>query len=223
MSTTAAAPAETEAAPKKRKLSKKLIIILAAALVVVLAGGGAAVYVIKQRAAAAAAAAAEAEGEDGEGGKAAAADAHAKEEPKHKDAKHGPPTFVPLDPFVVNLADRDTDRYLQVSVTFEIEDAHEAEVIRGYMPAIRNAILLVLAHKTSDQLLDTEGKEKLAEEIRSGSARAMGLNVGEAAAPEAHAEAASSAASAGGKKKKKKVEYDTNPITHVHYANFIIQ
>jgi flagellar basal body-associated protein FliL len=135
MSAAAAADA-AEAVPKKGK--KKLIILIAAVVVLLgLAGGGAVVY-LKSKAAAEAAAA-EAEDEDGE-----AADSghkHAATAGHKKDDKHVPPVFVPLDPFVVNLADREADRFAQVGITLEVADAHVGDEIKAYMPAIRNNIL----------------------------------------------------------------------------------
>jgi hypothetical protein len=52
--------------------------------------------------------------------------------------------FVPLDPFTVNLADRDAERYAQIGVTLEIEDAKVGDQIKAYMPAIRNNILMAM-------------------------------------------------------------------------------
>ena len=79
-------------------------------------------------------------------------------------AKHDPkavPAFVPLDPFTVNLADRDAERYAQIGITLEIEDAKLADQIKNYMPAIRNNILMVLSHKTAGELLEREAIERL--------------------------------------------------------------
>ena len=103
--------------PLPAKGKKKLIVILASVgLLVVLAGGGAAVLVMKQRAAAAAAEEAADEG-------VAAAPHGAAEKDSHRVA----PTFVPLDPFVVNLADKDAERYAQVGLTLEVDDPKFAE------------------------------------------------------------------------------------------------
>ena len=127
MSAAAAAPtADAGAAPVAKKGKKKLIIMLAVVVLLAGAGGGGALYMMKKKAAEAAAAAAE-EGDD------AAAPAHAT---AHADPKH-PPTFVPLDPFVVNLADKDTDKYAQIGITLEIDDAKFADQLKVYMPAIR--------------------------------------------------------------------------------------
>jgi len=209
----AAAPAEGEA-PKKG--NKKLIIIIAAVAVLLLGGGGAAFFVMKKKAAEAEAAAAE---EDG--GEEHAKPAKTAKKPEHgkKDEHAGPPAFVPLEPFVVNLSDKESERFAQVGVTLQVDDPHLAEEMKAYMPAIRNAVLLILSHKSSADLLSPEGKTKLAEEIRREAARAMGYEVED---PEDEEEDEAAAAKKKKKKKKRKVEL-YNPIVQVHYSNFIIQ
>ncbi|HEX5356453.1 MAG TPA: flagellar basal body-associated FliL family protein [Aquabacterium sp.] len=208
----AAAPAEGEA-PKKGP--KKLIIIIAAVVLLLVLGGGGAFFMMKKKAAEAEAAAA-AEEEDGGG--------HAKPAKEAKKPEHGkgdhaaPPAFVPLEPFVVNLADRDSERFAQVGITLQVDDAKMSEEMKAYMPAIRNAILLILSHKSSEELLSQEGKQKLAEEIRRDAARAMGYEIEDPEEEDAAAEDTPKKK----KKKKKKVE-SYNPIVQVHYANFIIQ
>jgi len=209
MSAPAAAPAEGEAAPKGKK--KLIIIIVAALLVLVLGGGAAAFFMMKSHADPDAA-----EGDDTE---------HAEPAKKAKKAEHkkdehaGPPTFVPLDPFVVNLADKDVERYAQVGINLQVDDPKVAEEMKGYMPAIRNAVLMILAHKSAEDILSPDGKQKLAEEIRRDAARAMGYEVDDPEEDEPEDEDTSSKKK---KKKKKKVE-PYNPIVHVHYSNFIIQ
>jgi flagellar protein FliL len=209
MSTATAAPA-ADAAPAKKGKKKLFIIIGVAVLVLGLAGGGAAFY-LKSKAAAAAAAAEE--GEDGE------AESHAK--PASKKDPKAVPTFVPLDPFTVNLADRDAERYAQVGVSLELADPKEAERIKTYMPAIRNNVLMVLAHKTSAELLERDGKAKLAREIQRETAKALGVELDDEVV-EAPAKAAADDGDKPKKKKKKKVEPEL-PITAVHFSNFIIQ
>ena len=222
MATAAAtAPAEDagEAAPKKGK--KKLIIIIAAVLLVVLAGGGAAVFMMKQKAAAAEAAAAE--GEDGEEAAPAKGD-HAK-----KDEHKGPPVFVPLDPFVVNLADRDSERYAQIGITLQVDDPKFADELKLYLPAVRNGILMVLAHKTSKELLERSGKERLAAEIMREAVRPMGIEIAledpeaDAQLHEAPADPDAEEAPKPKKKKKKKAPEVHNPVTGVNFSSFIIQ
>jgi len=201
----AAAVDAVEAPKQKKRLSKKLLIILVAVTVLLLAAGGGAFYVMKQRAAAAAAAAAE-NGEE-------TADAAGEPEKKKKEHK-GPPSFLPLDAFVVNLADRDQERYAQVGITLQIEDPKTAEELKLYMPAIRNGVLMILAHKTSAELLEREGKELLAEEIMREAVRPLGIELDPPAA----------AASGASVRKKKRAEPEVhNPVEHVHFSSFIIQ
>ncbi len=205
-----------EVAPKKGK--KKLIIILVAVLLVALLGGGAAVFMMKKKAAAAAAAAEE---EEGDTDVAAAAAEMRKERAKH------PPTFVPLEPFVVNLADREADRFAQIGVTLEVEDAKFAEEMKAYMPAIRNGILMVLAHKTSAQLLSREGKLALAREIMREAVLPLGIDVSaetpaKAAARDEPPDEDDPDAEPAPKKRKKPAAV-TNPVKQVHFSNFIVQ
>jgi flagellar protein FliL len=207
----AAPAAVADAAPPAKGGKKKLIIIIAAVLLVVLIGGGAAFFLLKKK---------PAEGEEGGEDGHAKAEAHEpapKPKPKH-DPKH-PPVFVPLDPFTVNLADKESERYAQIGVTLEIEDAKTGEELKLYMPAIRNNILMVLSHKTAAQLLTREGKDKLAQSILYASVRPLGYDIEE---DEDEEEPAADAPPP--KKKKKKKKPPTNlPVTAVHFSNFIVQ
>ena len=197
--------------PKKGK--KKLLIIIAGVLLLALLGAGGAVYVIKQKAAAAAAA--EEEGDD-------TAAAAAAEEKRKERSKH-PPTFVPLEAFVVNLADKETDRFAQIGVTLEVEDAKFAEEMKAYMPAIRNGILMVLAHKTSQQLLQREGKMALAREIMREAVLPMGIEVSAHDAPPAEPVATEEDEPDEDAPKKRKKAGVHNPVKAVHFSNFIVQ
>lgn len=196
----ATAGAEAGAPPAKGK--KKLIIIVAAAVLVLGLGGVGALVLLKKPAAE--------EGEDdahAPAKKAVAAKAH---DPKN------PPTFAPLDPFTVNLADREAERYAQVGITLELDDPHTAETLKAYLPAVRNNILLLLASKTSADLLAPDGKTRLAREVARETSRGLGVEV-EDEDPEGEDETASTK-----KKKKKKVE-QALPVTAVYFSNFIIQ
>ena len=200
------APAAAADAPPAAKGKKKLIIIIAAVAVVLAGGGGGAVFMMKKKAAAAA----EAE----EGG-----DSHA---PAKAAAKHDPkavPVFVPLEPFTVNLADRDAERFAQVGITLEIDDAKTGEQMKAYMPAIRNNILMALADRTAGELMTREGKAKLSEKIKVETSRALGIEI-EEEEPEAAEEEEKPAKK---KKKKAKKAAPALPVKAVHFSNFIIQ
>ena len=215
MSASAAAAApQAVPAPIKAGKRKKLILIGAVLLLVLLLAGAGTAYWLKSRAAAHAA-------EDAGDEDVTAQLKAAKPDPAH------PPTFLPLDIFVVNLADRDADRYAQIGLTLEVDNAAFAEQMKTYMPAIRNAILMILAHKTSHELLERSGKEQLAAEILRETVRPMGITI--AAAPKAEALKAATPPADGSltevpsKKAKAAAQAPHNPVRNVHFSNFIIQ
>ena len=193
----------TDAVPAYKGKRKMLIMIAAAVALLLAIGGGAAVYLVKKRAAAAAA--------DGEEGVAAEV---VPAKPVKVDLKHAP-TFVPLDPFTVNLADREAERYAQVGITLELSEPKVADLLKAYMPAIRNNILLALGSKTAAQLIERDGKLRLAAEIRREALRPLGFEIDLPAV----------AASGAARRAPAKAEDDDEdvPIRAVHFSNFIIQ
>jgi flagellar FliL protein len=213
-----AAAAAADAVPVKSGGKKKLVIMVAVAAIVLGGGGvGALVYMKKQKAAAEAAAAA---ADNGDAEVAAPAKAEKKKEKGEK------PVFVPMDPFVVNLADHEADRYAQIGIVLEVPDEKVSEEIKTYLPAIRNNILLLLAHKSSADLAGGDGKELLARQIRREALKAMGEEVDddeEVGAAPAAADGASAAAAPPKKKKKKKAPVADSPIRSVQFSSFIIQ
>jgi len=221
MSAAAAVPADAAVAAPAKKGKKKLLIMIVVGVLALALAGGAAVFMLKKKAAAQV-------GEDGD--EAVASAEHRADKP---DLKH-PPTFLPLDPFVVNLSDKDADRYAQIGITFEVADAKFGELLKAYMPAIRNSILLILAQKASTDLLDRAGKEALAGQIQREAARVMGIDVEEPEAPVAKPVAKDGAKDEAKAKdgddeekpkakKRKTAPSEPNPIRHVHFSNFIIQ
>lgn len=176
--------------PVRRK--KMLIIIASVVLVLVLAGGTAFFFINKQRAAAT-------QGADGE--TAAAAQA----------APKGPPVYLPMDNMVVNLADPGGEKVAQVGITLQVLDAHASDAIKAYLPVIRSGVLMLIAQRTSDELLTQEGKQKLANDIL----REALIPFGGAAAGTA----------AGGAKKKavKAADHAERPVLGVLFSSFIVQ
>jgi flagellar protein FliL len=200
------APAADAAAPKKSK--KKLFIIVGVVLALALAGGGGALFFLKKKQAA------EGEGEDSHAAPAAAAG--------RRDLK-AKPVFLPLDQFTVNLADRDADRYAQLNIVFELTDDKSADVVKNFMPIIRNNILMLLSHKTAADLFEKSGKQTLSNEILVETAKALGLD-----APQ-------TALKALGRLPKPVIGEDgepipvrvnpanASPVISVNFSNFIIQ
>jgi flagellar FliL protein len=212
MSAAAASPAPPEVVAPIKGGRKKLILLIAVVLVALLLGGAGGMLWLKSRAAHAS--------DDG-----AAEDDSPRLEKAAKSDPAKPPTFLPLDVFVVNLADRDTDRYAQVGITLELDSALFADQMKAYMPAIRNAILMILAHKSAHELLEREGKLQLAEEIQRESVRPMGIEI-PAPTPLASADAGKSDGAdevQAPARKPARRNVPHNPVRHVHFSNFIVQ
>ncbi|MEZ5739162.1 MAG: flagellar basal body-associated FliL family protein [Burkholderiaceae bacterium] len=70
-----------------------------------------------------------------------------------------------LEPFTINLRDEEQDRFAQIGLVFEVEDARSKARSPRLSPAIRNAILIIMTSKTSDELLTVAGKQELAEQV----------------------------------------------------------
>jgi flagellar FliL protein len=199
MAKVAAVPKADEAAPATPAVkvrSKKLLIIGIALLVVVLLiGGVVGLLMIKK-------------------GKAANAE-HAEEAEASAPFELGkPPTFVALEPFVVNLAPEEGDRYLQVVLALRVADAKTGEGLAGFMPAIRHEINLVLSSKLPSELATPTGRENLADEIAE---RANGVLTGSHAKPGATKAGVKTGTRTGAAKAP------AGPIEAVLFNSFIIQ
>jgi flagellar protein FliL len=144
----AAAAAAATATPAKKKLPKKRIMIVGAVLL--LAAGGATAYLLL--------------GKKPEGTPAETA---TKEEARKL------PNFVDLEPFTVNLAEKDQDRYMQIKFSLEAAPGEPESTIKEMTPALRSEILLVLGSRTAADLATREGKEGLAKDIVTAANKAL--------------------------------------------------
>lgn len=184
--------AESAKAPAKSK--KMLIIIVGAVVVLALAAGGGWFYISKQRAAA----------EESDGEPAAAAKVT------------GPPTFLPLDNMVVNLADPGGEKVAQVGITLQLTDSHATDTVKVHLPTIRSGILLLISQRTAEELLRREGKEKLAEDILLEASKPFGGGA------DAHGDEPKEGAKVV-KKKAAKGAHAENPVKAVLFSSFIVQ
>lgn len=187
------AAADTE----KPKSKKMLIIIIAVVLLLVIIGGGAAFFLLKKK---------HTDEEPGAEGTPAPAVVHKKPDPK------APPTYLPMDNMVVNLADPGGSRFAQVGITFKLDDAATADAVKLYMPSIRNAILFEISKRTSDELLAVEGKEKLTRSI----VREVSAQLGYEVEDEDEEDGAKPA-------KKRRVSLPPTPVQAVLFSSFIVQ
>lgn len=139
-----AAPAPAALAPDAAASDKgsksKLVLVLIIVLTLVVGGAAAAFLMLGNK-------------------KAESAEEEKVEEPV------GPPTFVVMDQFVVNLAEPDSTRYLQIGITYEVSNPITADEIKNFTPVIRSRILLVLSGKNVGNLTSIEGKQQLMDEL----------------------------------------------------------
>lgn len=141
---------KVEAAPAGGGSKKLIIIILAVVLLLGAAGGGAAWFFLH--------------------GKADAGEEEAPVKNKGKSAKKvkaGPPEYVPVEPFTVNLqpGDNGGDQYLQIAFTLEVGGLEEKENVKNNMAKVRSRMLLLLSSKRAMDINTPEGKVQLAKEI----------------------------------------------------------
>ncbi len=151
-----AAPPEAETPKKKGKL---LIIIVAAVVVLALAAGGAVFLLAKP--------AAEKKAKKGHSEEDAAAD----EEDSGSADEH--PVYEKLDQFTVNLADQES--YLQTDIQLRLADTKVQEKVKDHMPEIRDALIRLLSSKTAEELSQSEGKAKLADDVQKAVNDAIGV------------------------------------------------
>lgn len=128
-----------ETAPVVKSKKKLIIIIAAAVLLLGVIGGGAAVFLSKKNSSA--------------------------KDKEHKAEPAKAPVFLPLEAFVVNLQSETGDKYLQVSMTLQVLDEEQANLLKLNMPQVRSRLLMLLSSKETSEILSSEGKEKLIEEI----------------------------------------------------------
>lgn len=189
----AAATANPTDAPAKPKKSRKLLFILLGVVVTALLAGGGALYLLKKN----------------------AADEYADEEAEAAAAEPErpttPPAFLALDNMVVNLADAGGNRFAQVGISLQIENEKTGEEMKKYMPSIRSSVLLLISQRSSEELLQLAGKEKLAKDIVAEISRIMGYRMPE------------SAGGTGTEKIKRNSKLPPNPVQAVLFSSFIVQ
>src|SRR5699024_6027374 len=77
------------------------------------------------------------------------------------------PIFAELDPFTVTLRGEYRNRILYVAITLRLADQPSGKTISDYMPEVRDRILKVLASQGSNQVQTVEGREALANTLKT--------------------------------------------------------
>jgi flagellar FliL protein len=127
---------EEKAEEPKKKSKSKLIIIISVVLVVVVAGAIAGFFLMT------------------------------KAGPKKPlPEKPAVVSFWPMDPFVVNIAETNGERILEIVIQLELSDPAVGAELDQLKPRIRDSILDLLTPKTYKDLSDLAGKQRLREDI----------------------------------------------------------
>ncbi|WP_066269094.1 flagellar basal body-associated FliL family protein [Hydrogenophaga palleronii] len=187
----AAATADAPEAPKKK--SKKLLFIVLGVVVLALIGAAAALFILKKNTA-------EDDDYEDEGAPAAV----------HAKSPKSAPTFLPLENMVINLADPGGNRFIQLGLTLQLQDAATETAVKAFLPSIRSQVLVLISQRTAEEMLQVQGKEKLASDIIATISREMGY-----AAPAAAGDEAAP--------KRSKGKAAANPVQAVLFSSFIVQ
>ena len=140
---------------KKGGGAKKLIIIIVVLLVLI--GGGVGAYLALGHS--------KGEGE-GEGEDAGEEEGHDGEQAVL------PPAILPLETFIVNLQVKGS--FLKATIQLEFTEPQLPPTVESDIPKVRDAIIRILSSKSSADILTSEGKEKLREEIKNSVNEALG-------------------------------------------------
>ena len=112
------------------------------------------------------------------------------------------------------------NRFAQIGITLELEDAKTAEQVKLHLPTIRSGILMLVSQRTSAELLVREGKEKLAADIRREVSRPLGYSV---PTERERARAADAEQDGDAEDRPARKRTERNPVLRVLFSNFIIQ
>jgi len=186
---TAAATADQAVAEKPK--SKKLLFIILGVVLVALIGAGAALFILMKNTAE------NDDDYDDDGPVAQQTQARSKT----------PPVFLPLENMVVNLADAGGNRFVQVGITLQLQDSKTGDEMKVYMPSIRSAVLMLISERTSDEVLQLEGKTRLSRDIIRAISGIMGYDMEEEV----------------DERSSRRRQATTNPVQAVLFSSFIVQ
>lgn len=196
----AKAPAEPPAeAPRKKG---KLLLMVSLVLVLLAAGAGGAWWFLGQS-----------ESED--------------DEAQQVEAR--PSIFLPLEQFTVNLQPEEGQQFLQTSVTLKVTEQDVVDALKGQMPEVRNRLLFLLSSKKPSEVVSTEGKNKLIDEIArevEAVLPPMKAKAKKKAAADEEAKAGKkgkSKAKAKAKEEPAEAEAQQRRVVGVFFTHFIVQ
>lgn len=100
-----------------------------------------------------------------------------KEEKKQENqtTKKTKLNIVTIPTVTINLADKDSIRYLKIGFDIELSTADAAENIEEQKAKVRDSIIILLSSKTYSELATTEGKIRIKNEIATRLNQILGV------------------------------------------------
>ncbi len=92
------------------------------------------------------------------------------------DAKADHSGVLPLDPFTVNLADKEASRFLRITMSLVVNDSDQLDDLRKdalKLARVRSELLELLTQQTSDHLVSADGKAQLKHAIAQKASAAL--------------------------------------------------
>lgn len=88
--------------------------------------------------------------------------------------------YMALQPaFIVNLADEEASRYLQVDIEVMARSSGALDEVERHLPRIRNSLLLLLGSRRVADLADRAGKEQLQADVATEIQRVLVQETGQ--------------------------------------------
>jgi flagellar FliL protein len=76
------------------------------------------------------------------------------------------PAYIALDPFAVNLAQEEGDKYLHAAFTVQVDNIEQVELFKKNLPLVRSQFLILLTAKKPSDVAGVEGKNELLKTIQ---------------------------------------------------------
>ncbi len=96
-------------------------------------------------------------------------------EAKKEEKSKGKIVMMPLEPFILNLAEH--GRFLKLTIQFELSDPAAQSSVTEKIPQLRDAIITLVSSKSAESLSSPEGKFLLKDEILLRANQAIGRDV----------------------------------------------
>ncbi len=98
--------------------------------------------------------------------------------PKIKELTKVDPLYISLNTFTVSLkpTPEEGDRVLYLGVSLRLDDRQSQQTIEKFLPEYRSRLFMLLAQLTYEELITSEGKQKLIASIKNEVSKPLAFN-----------------------------------------------